>query len=99
SGDVFVLNAATGQTLARAAVPGGGVGGAPHLADIDGDGRMEVVVAGATRLSALDYIDNGVTRTLRTLWTVPIQDSTSGVASATSIDLTYDGVREVIFAD
>jgi len=97
--DIFVLDHTTGAVKARAGLPGGGRGGAPHLADINNDGLIEIVVAGAQRLVVYQYIDTGVTQTLNTLWAAPIQDTLSGVATATSIDLTNDGIDEVLFND
>lgn len=46
SGEVFVFNGQSGATLHRFTVPGGGHGGAPNLADFDGDGRVEIGTAG-----------------------------------------------------
>ena len=98
SGDVWVLEGRTGTMKARIAIPGGGRGGQAHLADVNGDGRVEIVVAGTHQLTALQYVDTGVTRSLQALWTRPIDDA-DGVGTATSMDLTNDGIAEVVFTD
>ncbi|MBK8259882.1 MAG: VCBS repeat-containing protein [Nannocystis sp.] len=49
SGNIRVLNGQTGAVRATFAIPGGGNGGPPNIADFDGDGLPDIAAAGATR--------------------------------------------------
>ncbi|WP_434383569.1 FG-GAP-like repeat-containing protein [Melittangium boletus] len=73
-------------------VPGGGHGGPPLLADVDGDGRPEIAVGGERFFSVLES-DGGVK------WSSPIQDQSSARTGATAFDLDGDGALEIIFGD
>jgi hypothetical protein len=46
NGSVYVVAAESGTIVRTFAVPGGGLGGAPIIADFDGDGRAEFGIAG-----------------------------------------------------
>jgi len=46
SSNVYVLRGDTGEIMHTFPLPGGGVGGAPNIADFDGDGRPEFGTAG-----------------------------------------------------
>ncbi|HEX8706394.1 MAG TPA: FG-GAP-like repeat-containing protein, partial [Myxococcaceae bacterium] len=78
-----------------ATIPGGcadGCGGAPILADVDNDGLPEVAVSGDNAFSVFE-----TDGTLK--WTSPIQDWSSGKASAAAFDFEDDGQIELVFAD
>jgi hypothetical protein len=74
------------------ALPGGGKGGAPTIADFDQDGQPEIGVAGATR-----YVVFEASGTVK--WERPIADVDTGVSGATAFDFEGDGQVEVIHAD
>ena len=74
------------------AIPEGGSGGAPTVADFDGDGRPEVGVAGARRYVVLDG-DGSV------LWALPTDDTSSNRTGSTVFDFDDDGVAEVVYRD
>jgi hypothetical protein len=92
------------------ALPGGGTGGAPTVADFDGDGLAEVAAAGATAYSVMDP-DCGPRSVSRAkgrcvtatstgvLWSRPSQDSSSNVTGSTSFDFEGDGRVEAVYAD
>jgi len=54
NGTVYILRGATGETLHEFSLPGGGHGGAPIIADFDGDGRPEIGVAGRGCFTVFD---------------------------------------------
>ncbi len=92
------------------ALPGGGTGGPPTVADFDGDGLPEVAAAGATAYSVIDP-DCGARTVARSggrcetastsgvLWSRPSQDASSNVTGSTSFDFEGDGRVEAVYAD
>lgn len=90
------------------ALPGGGLGGPPTIADFDGDGLAEMASAGAARYAVFDP---DCTSTPRTggqcasgttdgiLWNRPSQDASSAVTGSTSFDFEGDGRVEAVYAD
>ncbi len=97
----------TGRELFSAALPGGGAGGPPTVADFDGDGRVEIGVAGATAYSVFDFdCRPGGTpdvcpsgRTDFIAWSQQSQDSSSNVTGSSVFDFEGDGRAEVVYAD
>lgn len=81
---------AEGAPLASARFSSG-MASLPCAADLDADGRPEIVVPAQTELLAY-----GADATLR--WSAPIKD-TSTAAGCIAADLDGDGAAEVIFAD
>jgi hypothetical protein len=92
------------------ALPGGGTGGPPTVADFDGDGLAEVAAAGATAYSVMDpdcgprsvSRSGGRCETATTtgvLWSRPSQDASSNVTGSTSFDFEGDGRVEAVYAD
>jgi cysteine-rich repeat protein len=73
-------------------LPGGGPGGAPTVADMDGDGRPEIGIAGP-RYYVVFKSDGQV------LWQMPTHDRSSGATSSTVFDFDGDGKAEVVYAD
>lgn len=65
-------------------------GGAPTIADLDGNGTSEILVAGATQLVA--YTGN-----LGVLWRKEVGEDFGGFTGVTAFDLDGDGDREVLF--
>ncbi|MBI3729842.1 MAG: carboxypeptidase regulatory-like domain-containing protein [Burkholderiales bacterium] len=73
-------------------LPGGGYGGAPIVADLDGDGIPEIGVAMGSRYVVLKG-DGSI------LWTAPTQDLSSNVTSSSAFDFAGDGHAKVVYAD
>ncbi len=83
-----------------------GTGGAPTIADFDGDGRAEIGVAGATAYAVFDPDCAGVAgATCPTggaggiLWAKASQDASSNVTGSSVFDFDGDGKAEVVYAD
>ncbi|MBX3272171.1 MAG: hypothetical protein KF729_18035 [Sandaracinaceae bacterium] len=89
------------------AIPGGGTGGPPTIADFDGDGRPEFSLAGANALSVFDLDCTpagaigtcGPGRTDGVLWSQPAQDQSSNVTGSSVFDFEGDGRAEVVYGD
>jgi RHS repeat-associated protein len=77
---------------APVAIPGGGLGGAPLVVDVDGDGRPEIGVAGASSFVLFDR--DGQVR-----WKAAISDRSSNSTGAVAFDLNGDGEVEIIYRD
>jgi len=71
---------------------GSGGGGAPTLADFDGDGRLEIGVAGYSAYVVLE--DDGAV-----LWAASITDASSSATGSAVFDFDGNGAAEVVFAD
>ncbi|HEY3452464.1 MAG TPA: VCBS repeat-containing protein [Myxococcales bacterium] len=88
-------------------IPAGGTGGAPTVADFDGDGRAEFGVAGADAYSVFDPdcvagADPALCPTGATdgvLWSRQSQDHSSKVTGSSVFDFEGDGKAEVVYAD
>jgi hypothetical protein len=70
---------------------GGVPGGAPTIADLDGDGVPDIGVAGTFTYRAF-RADGSL------LWSVPVNDG-SGQTGSTSFDFDGDGTADVVYAD
>jgi hypothetical protein len=89
------------------AIPGGGNGGPPTVADFDGDGRRELASAGGSRYVVFDLDCVGTPdptrcvsmRTDGILWTQPSQDNSSNVTGSSVFDFDADGAAEAVYAD
>ncbi len=88
------------------AIPGGGIGGPPTIADFDGDGRPELSSAGATSYAVFD-LDCTATpigtcasgRTDGLLWSQTSQDASSNRTGSSVFDFEGDGRAEVVYGD
>ena len=117
-GAFYVLDGATGAVLigpggsvvdANIPIPGSGNGGAPTVADFDGDGLPEVSTAGLAAYVVYDpdcwspparaggACASGSTDMM--LWTTPTQDLSSSSTGSSVFDFQGDGVAEVLYAD
>jgi hypothetical protein len=122
AGAVTVRDGATGAVrigaggswlAATLAIPGGGVGGPPTVADFDADGLPELSAAGqgAYALYDPDCIEpripgreagvcdrmEGTTGALR--WSAVVQDLSSSRTGSSVFDFQGDGVAEVVYND
>lgn len=83
---------------------GAGRGGAPTVADFEGDGLMEVGVAGANCYLVMDPGCTGdplpsECTANNILWRTPTEDTSSNVTSSTVFDFNGDGRAEVVYND
>jgi RHS repeat-associated protein/uncharacterized repeat protein (TIGR01451 family) len=77
---------------APAPVPGGGQGGAPTVADVDGGGVPEIGVAGAVFYTMFNR--DGTVR-----WQSAVRDRSSNATGSTVFDFDGDGSVEVVYRD
>lgn len=91
NGSVTLLDT-DGTVVWKTSIPGGGFGGAPTIADFDGDGRIEVGVAGARRYAVFE--DTG-----ELLWGSTTEDESSNFTGSSLFDFNGDGTAEVVYGD
>ncbi|MCZ7679987.1 MAG: hypothetical protein M5U28_14980 [Sandaracinaceae bacterium] len=122
SGAVTVRDGATGVMRMGAggtwfggtlAIPGGGVGGPPTIADFDGDGLPELSAAGQGAYAVYDpdcveprisgreagACDRMTGTTGATRWSAPVQDLSSSRTGSSVFDFQGDGIAEVVYND
>src|SRR5690606_33910781 len=93
------------------AVPGGGLGGPPTVADFDGDGRPEIGIAGASQYTVFDIHREGeeiskpandpmpALGAIYRRWSNPTQDQSSNATGSSVFDFQGDGAAEVTYND
>ena len=81
-----------GTIIWNTAIPGGGNGGSPTIADFDNDGEPEIGVAGATRYAVIET--DGTVK-----WSTAIRDTSSNFTGSSVFDFEGDGSAEVIYSD
>lgn len=90
------------------AIPGDGTGGAPTVADFDGDGRREFATAGGSQYVVFDFDCaaggdpagcNGLSPGTGILWAQPSQDQSSNTTGSSVFDFDADGAAEAVYAD
>lgn len=102
-GVLYALEPQRGAVRWMVNIPGGTtLGGAPTVGDFDGDGQMEVGVAGAGAYSVLDPGCTGATNgclSAGVRWSTTTEDTSSQVTSSTVFDFNGDGASEVVYND
>jgi hypothetical protein len=95
------------------AIPGGGYGGAPAIADFDGDGLVEIATAGQGQFVVIDpdchepplrtggkCIETASTdKSKLILWAQATQDLSSSRTGSSVFDFQGDGAAEVVYND
>ncbi len=102
AGRVEILDRRTGAVRWQQAIPTTTLGGAPTVADFDGDGESEIGVAGALRYAVIDpgcTAAGGGCQAAGIRWTAVTEDSSSEVTSSTVFDFNGDGASEVVYND
>jgi hypothetical protein len=95
-GTIYALDGQTGATIDQIPIPGvSDRGGAPNIADFNGDGRPDVATAGATSYVVVEF--DGLTFT--ELWRAATEDDSSRVTGSSVFDFDGDGRNEVIYND
>ncbi|AWM80579.1 hypothetical protein DKL61_09560 [Gammaproteobacteria bacterium ESL0073] len=92
AGKLFMLNYKGEILWGPVGLPGGGTGGAPVIADMDGDGIPEIGIAGASYYTVFKA-DGSI------LWNKPVQDYSSSQTGSSVFDFDGDGRAEVVYAD
>ncbi len=107
SGSAYVFTLEGTLVFGPVAIPGGGNGGAPTIADFDGDGRAEFATAGGSQYVVfdLDCVPDGDPAgcasgsTNGILWAQPSQDRSSNLTGSSVFDFDADGAAEAVYAD
>lgn len=103
-----MCNANPALRTAAVAIPGGGRGGPPTVADFDGDGRPELATAGGSSYTVYDLhragedLRGGVmpaAGSVFELWSAATQDQSSNATGSSVFDFQGDGAAEVVYAD
>ncbi len=82
----------SGRLLWTRTIPGGGLGGPPTVADVDGDKIPEIGVAGSKMYSVLKA-DGSI------LWSNPIQDASSNTTGSALFDFDGTGEMCILYRD
>lgn len=95
NGSVYLLDGMDGSVQwGPVAIPGGGKGGPPTVSDFDGDGVVEIGVAGGASYVVFDPMgDSDI------LWSQPTIDRSSNATGSSVFDFEGDGRAEVVYQD
>lgn len=92
NGQVYLLEHTGDIIWGPTPIPGGGAGGPPTVADLDGDGQPEIGVAGGRNYTAFET-DGSIK------WLMPTQDLSSNRTGSSVFDFEGDGRVEVLYND
>jgi hypothetical protein len=93
------------------AIPGGGRGGPPTIADFDDDGRPEIGLPGGSFYTVYDIYREGEDVVVAegfpapslgdiyVRWTQPVRDESSNATGSSVFDFQGDGISEVLYQD
>ncbi len=108
-GYLYVLSGMTGEILYNRVIEGRGrmgVGGAPTVADFDGDGRVELGIAHGSAYGVYDLDCEGHNRPRGSgciaeglLWSAETGDDSSSGTGSSVFDFNGDGRAEVVYND
>ncbi|MCZ7680447.1 MAG: hypothetical protein M5U28_17460 [Sandaracinaceae bacterium] len=106
-GYLYILDGADGDILYTRVIEGrgrDGVGGAPTVADFDGDGRPEIGIAHGSAYGVYDLDCTARGRpagcaAAGLLWSVPTGDDSSSGTGSSVFDFNGDGRAEVVYND
>lgn len=76
-----------------------GNGGAPTIADLDGDSIPEIGIAGGSVYAALRVVQRGAMFVFERAWSMPADDTSSSSTGSAMFDFDGDGQYEVIYQD
>ena len=97
-GHLYVLNGQNGDVVwGPHPIPGNtssNFGGAPNVADFDGDGYPEIGTAGGAYMVVFD--PDGPDPVL---WQQPTKDTSSAITGSTVFDFEGDGEAEIVYSD
>jgi len=105
---VRILDPLDGETLWQRPLEGDagflGAGGAPTVADFDGDGRPEIAAASGGAYSVLDpeceaFNEPEGCSGAGILWDSPVEDASSSSTGSSVFDFNGDGRAEVVYND
>ncbi len=97
-GGIYVLDGASGAAIAVGFIPGGGHGGAPNIADFDGDGRPDIGTAGGNRYVVMRFVPDQ-SSPLEVIWSASSEDPSSKRTGSSVFDFDGDGRAEVVYND
>ena len=94
NGQVWLLDHLGNTLWGPQTITGGGLGGPPIVADVDGSGVPSLGVAGANYYTV--FSSTGAVR-----WQKPIQDAANsyGIGSSTAFDFTGNGASDILYRD
>lgn len=107
AGYLYLLDSADGDILYTRVIEGRGrdaIGGAPTVADFDGDGRPEIGIAHGSAYGVYDLDCMGRGRPAGCadaglLWSMPTGDDSSSGTGSSVFDFNGDGRAEVVYND
>jgi hypothetical protein len=97
AGPIALPGLMTGQCRLGVGSPGNG--GAPTVADYDGDGFPDVGAASRYCYSVFTLDDTGGNLHWRLMWSKQVQDHSSSSTGSSVFDFDGDGAAEVVYAD